>query len=75
VEDARIVGNGSKHLKMFLRSESKNPKIFDAIFFGGGNDFGEMKKGDKIDVACNLSQDEWNGNKKIQLKIIGLKIN
>ena len=74
VEDVKIVGNGNKHLKMFLRAESGSPKMFDAIFFGGGNDFGEIKKGDKIDIACNLCQDEWNGNKKIQLKVIDLKI-
>ncbi len=74
VEDARVVGNGSKHLKMFLRSENGGPKMFDAIFFGGGNDFGEIEKGDRIDIACSLSQDEWNGNKKIQLKIIDLKM-
>jgi single-stranded DNA-specific DHH superfamily exonuclease len=74
VEDVKIVGNGNKHLKMFLRAEEGSPKMFDAIFFGGGNDFGEIKKGDKIDIACNLCQDEWNGNKKIQLKIIDLKI-
>ena len=74
VEDVKIVGNGNKHLKMFLRAQSGSPKIFDAIFFGGGNDFGKIKKGDRIDIAGNLSQDEWNGNKKIQLKIIDLKI-
>ena len=73
VEDARVVGNGSKHLKMFLRSENGGPKMFDAIFFGGGNDFGEIEKGDRIDIACSLSQDEWNGNKKIQLKIVDLR--
>ncbi len=75
VEDMKIVGNGSKHLKMFLRAKNGSPKIFDSIFFGAGEEFKEIKKDDKIDIACNLCQDEWNGNKKIQLKIIDLKTN
>lgn len=73
IEDVRIVGNGSKHLKMFLRSNNESPKIFDSIFFGKGEEFSKIKKGDKIDIVCNLCQDEWNGNKKIQLKIIDLR--
>jgi single-stranded-DNA-specific exonuclease len=74
VEDTKIVGNGNKHLKMFLRAIDGSPKIFDAICFGRGEEFCEIKKGDKIDIACNLNQDEWNGNKKIQLKVVDLKI-
>lgn len=74
VEDFRIVGNGSKHLKLALRSKDPSPKIFDAIGFGMGDKFPNLKNGDSIDIVFNLQEDEWNGNKKIQLKLIDLKL-
>lgn len=73
IEDLRIVGNGSKHLKLALRAENGSPKVFDAIGFGFGDKFPDLKSGDKIDVVFNLEQDQWNGNKKIQLRLIDLK--
>jgi single-stranded-DNA-specific exonuclease len=74
VSELKIVGNGSKHLKLFLRAGDGTPKIFEAIGFGLVEKFPEIKKGDKIDAVFNLSEDEWNGNKKIQMNLIGLKI-
>lgn len=75
VENLRVVGNGSKHLKLALRPRGDNPKIFDAIGFGLGDKFPNLKSGDGIDIVFNLQEDEWNGNKKIQLKLIDLKVN
>ncbi len=72
--DLKIVGNGQKHLKLTLRGESNSPKIFEAIGFSLAEKFPNLKKDDKIDIAFNLEEDEWNGNKKIQMKIIDLKI-
>jgi single-stranded-DNA-specific exonuclease len=74
ISELKIVGNGSKHLKLFLRAGDGTPKIFEAIGFGLVEKFPEIKKGDKIDAVFNLSEDEWNGNKKIQMKLIDLKI-
>lgn len=74
IDDLRVVGNGSKHLKLSLRPESGSPKMFDAIGFGFGDKFPELKKGDKIDIVFNLQEDEWNGNKKIQLRLMDLQL-
>jgi single-stranded-DNA-specific exonuclease len=74
ISDVRMVGNGSKHLKLALRSTDENPKIFDAIGFKLGTEFPDLKKDDQIDIVFNLSEDEWSGSKKIQMKIIDLKI-
>lgn len=73
VEDLRMVGNGSKHLKLSLRGAAGSPKFFDAIGFSLGDKFPNLKANDIIDIVFNLEEDEWNGNKKIQLKIIDLK--
>lgn len=74
VSDVRMVGNGTKHLKLALRSNDGSPKIFDAIGFKLGSEFSDLKKEDLIDVVFNLSEDEWNGAKKMQLKLIDLRL-
>jgi len=74
VSELKTVGNGNGHLKMALRGGDNSPKIFDAIGFGFGSRFPDLKKEDKIDIVYNLSEDEWNGNKKMQMKLIDLKI-
>ena len=73
----KLVGNGQKHLKMSLRSELKNGgvKFFDAIGFGLGEFYENIKKGDKIDIVFSLQENEWNGNVNIQLKLKDIKKN
>lgn len=74
VEEMKIVGNGSKHIKLTLRSREGGPKIFDAIGFGMGEKFSDLKSGDNIQIVFNLQEDAWNGNKKMQLKLIDIKL-
>ncbi len=74
VSDLRTVGNGEKHLKLSLKANDGTPKIFEAIGFNLTNGFRHLKKGDKVDTIFTISEDKWNGNKKIQLKLIDIKI-
>jgi len=74
VVEAKVCGNGSKHWKLSLRNGS-SPKIFDSIGFSMGEKFPDIKKGDKLDIVFNLQEDSWNGNKKLQLRLIDLKKN
>jgi single-stranded-DNA-specific exonuclease len=74
VVDAKIVGNGQKHWKLALRGGGSSPKIFDAIGFSLAEKFPDLKKDDMMDIVFHLEEDEWNGNKKLQLKLIDLKI-
>jgi single-stranded-DNA-specific exonuclease len=70
VTAARKVGNDSKHLKLELVKDNKKR---GAIAFGlGGMD---LEIGDKIDVVYNLSINQWNGNREIQLIIKDIKKN
>ncbi|HFC76950.1 MAG TPA: single-stranded-DNA-specific exonuclease RecJ [Candidatus Moranbacteria bacterium] len=73
IQDLKWLGNGEKHLKLFLRPADGSPKIFEAIGFNLLDEFSELKIDDKINIIFNLSRDEWNGNKKIQMKIIDIK--
>ena len=70
VTNLRKVGKDEKHLKIELMK--KNKKI-DCIGFSLANK--NLNIGDKIDIVYNLSINEWNGNRKIQLIIKDIKIN
>lgn len=72
VKDARIVGNGSRHLKLSL-SAPGSPNVLDAIGFGMGEDFSDIGPGDRLDILFNLQEDGWNGNRKIQLRLADAK--
>ncbi|PWB38965.1 MAG: single-stranded-DNA-specific exonuclease RecJ [Parcubacteria group bacterium] len=64
VAGARKVGSDGKHWKLDLNKDSKT---FGAIAFNlAGTD---LKLDDIIDIAYNLSINEWNGNREIQIKI------
>ena len=74
VSELKKVGNGEKHLKLLLKAQDGTPKIFEAIGFNMTNGFSHLRIGDKADFVFTISEDNWNGNKKIQLKLIDLKI-
>ncbi|MFA7209154.1 MAG: single-stranded-DNA-specific exonuclease RecJ [Parcubacteria group bacterium] len=72
IADMKIVGNGTKHLKLSLRAQD-GPKIFEAIGFRlGENEFG-LEVGEAVDIVFNLQEDEWNGNKKMQFNLIDIR--
>jgi len=73
VVDARTVGNGQKHLKLRL-STPLSRLTFEAIGFGLGKFFSQLSPGKTVDIAYNLNLNDWNGNRKLQLKIKDIKI-
>lgn len=74
IEELKTVGNGNRHIKLFLRPDDGSPKIFESIGFNLNEKFSHLKKSNKVDIIFNLEVDSWNGNKKIQLKLIDLQI-
>lgn len=82
--NCRFVGNGSQHLKLELKSEKLQNKIFKAIGFrlanpvrnrisnGARNGNQDLKIGDKIDIVFEFIVDEWNGSRELQMKIIDI---
>ncbi|MFA6466424.1 MAG: hypothetical protein WCV71_01025 [Patescibacteria group bacterium] len=70
ITSIRQVGNDGKHLKLEV---SKGNKKKGAIAFGLGNV--KLELGDKIDIVYNLSINQWNGNREIQLMIKDIKKN
>ncbi len=73
VEALKIIGKDGKHLKLSLKPKDSSFWI-DAIAFGMG-ELNAIEIGDEIEVAYTLDLNEWNGNKKLQLKVKDIKKN
>ncbi len=74
VEETRMVGKGNKHLKLVLRSKDGGNRQWDAIAFGLGEQFPDLKRGEKLDVVVQLDDNTWNGTTKLQLKIVDMRL-
>lgn len=68
--DAKVMGRDGRHLRLRLE---ENATVFSAIAFGSGHLFNQLSPDSKIDVAYTLSVDEWNGDKRLELKIRDIK--
>jgi single-stranded-DNA-specific exonuclease len=67
VLEVRVLGNGKKHLKLFLKPSDGSPKIFEAVAFNSYDKMEKVAAGNIIDIVFSLGRDQWNGNNKIQL--------
>ena len=76
VERTIAVGKGA-HLKMNLDTASsagradgsarRSPRSCDAVWWGQGELAGRLRRGDRVDVACALEANTWNGRTQVQL--------
>ena len=81
ISDARIIGREGKHIKLKVsychsrvsgnlrdpRSES-GMTHFDAIGFNMANHYAELLSEKSFDIAYSVMENEWNGEKSLQLK-------
>ncbi len=70
VEDMRLVGAEGKHLKLKIKDQKSNIPL-DGIGFGMGG--AKIHIGDKVNIVYVIDENEWNGNKRLQLKIRDLR--
>lgn len=66
--EIRKVGNTKKHLRAKI-----GKKKITAIGFGLGEFAEELEKRGKADLVFQLSENEWNGNCELQLKVVDLR--
>ncbi len=71
VKEIKVVGKGANHLKLTLK---QGEYFFDAIAFGMGEIYSELKVSTKIDIVYALEDNTWNGSKSLQLKIKDIKV-
>ncbi|MEI8343386.1 MAG: single-stranded-DNA-specific exonuclease RecJ [Candidatus Moraniibacteriota bacterium] len=80
ITQKRFLGSEKKHVKFFLVPAEDNAqgngeiKILEAISFGGAERLEALKEGSRVDVLCNVQKDEWNGNSRIQLNVVDMRI-
>lgn len=68
--DVRPVGGKGEHMQFLLQCGSKT---VSAIGFRMGKHLDKIDTRKLYDVVCHLEINEWNGNKKLQLRIVDLK--
>lgn len=61
---------GGKHLRLSL---TDGIEMYDGVGFGFGDLYPLIQKNSHLDIAFNLSINEWNGREKLQLIIKDLK--
>lgn len=70
VNNLRVVGNGSKHLKINI---NYNNQSLNCIGFRLGEWYDKIRVGDKIDIVFNLMLNEWNGSRSVELCLVDLR--
>jgi single-stranded-DNA-specific exonuclease len=59
-----------KHLRLFLRQDEL---IFSCIAFNMADKWALVQSGQPLDIAYTIDINEWNGEKKLQLKILDIR--
>jgi len=58
------------HIKFSLK---QGATVMDGIGFGMSDKFSFLQPNIPVDIVFTLDENEWQGNKKIQLRVIDLK--
>jgi single-stranded-DNA-specific exonuclease len=69
----KTVGEDDKHLKLSLKQG--NSDVFKAIAFGLGDKLSLIKNKAQFSGVFNIAENNWNGVKSIQLKLLDIKSN
>lgn len=58
------------HLRISVKQENQ---IFNGIAFGMADKFPLLAGNQEVDIVFTLEENEWNGNKNLQLKVIDIR--
>jgi len=72
IDDMRLVGTENRHIKFRFKINDLGFMI-DGIGFGMGEMSTKIHIGDKIDIVYTTDENEWNGERRLQLKIKNLR--
>lgn len=78
VAQVEALGADCQHLKLLVKHNNSAPRKMIGFGFGneervGTNWCAALKSGDKIDAVFEISVNQWNGNRELQLKIVDIK--
>ena len=69
----KTVGADDSHLKLSIIS-GKHKEIFNAIGFGLGKYYEQIKDGQLFDAVFTIEENVWNGNTSLQLNLKDIRI-
>ncbi len=70
IQEIRPVGKNEDHLQFPIKLENK---IISAIAFRFGKHLDKIDPTKPHDIVCSMEINEWNGRKKLQLRVVDLK--
>ncbi|MBR2587144.1 single-stranded-DNA-specific exonuclease RecJ [Candidatus Saccharibacteria bacterium] len=71
IVDTLTMGPEGKHLKLMIRGE--DGKILKLIAFNVPKEWLEFRSGEKVDILVNIEENEWDGFKNIEGRILDLR--
>lgn len=72
VSDFRFIGRDQKHLKLQVQNQ-EGTCTMEAIAFGMAERAKDFHLGDKLDIAYYIDINEWNNQRRLQLKVRDFK--
>ena len=73
VMGVRTVGSNGQHLKLQVMAQDSGA-AFETIGFGLGDRYSQLSPEKPIDIVYQLTLNEWNGHRSLQLKLKDIKI-
>ncbi len=71
ISNIRTMGSENRHIHFLVGLKWGNIR---AVGFNFGQYQSMLKDGMKIDIVCSIEKNEWNGAKKLELKITDIKV-
>jgi single-stranded-DNA-specific exonuclease len=63
------VGTGGAHVQLWFQV---NGKTIKGIAFQQGHLAEKLRQGDRVDVACCLQENTWNGNTSLEIEVVDI---
>lgn len=76
ISEVKLVGQENQHLKLKLKQKDKYLSAIGFCFNEDNDNTNwcqRLKNGDLLDVVTQITANEWNGNRELQLKLVDIK--
>ncbi|MBS3773582.1 MAG: single-stranded-DNA-specific exonuclease RecJ [Bacteroidales bacterium] len=72
--EARLVGPNKEHMKLSLVQKNNPGKLFPGIAFQQADHYSDIHKGKPFDICFSVEENNFRGNRTLQLNIKDIKI-
>ena len=71
VLDKRLLGSESQHLRLLVKGD--DGKTMKMMAFYAPESWRKVESGDRLDILIQVEENEWNGLKSVEGRIVDLK--